>query len=222
MNQQGLSKNIIIIVVLLGLIFVALIFVVLTNNRDEQQLPTTSPTPLPINLNYPIASQQPFVQSGSNQKGVLIVETTPAQAEIKVDEQEITGQDSFAPTNLTPVMFNDIPVGKHIVRVRKAGYLTTEIEATVEPNKVNKLEIYLTANEEADTINKIKTLLPITTDEYTIENLSNINKIQVIIRQEPFRVNKQKAIDWFKQNGVQNPEKESSILFYPALGVKEQ
>ena len=65
---------------------------------------------------------------------------------------------------------------------------------------------------------KIILLLPVITEEYTIEYLPNIDKFFVSILKNPFEVYKKEVENWFYSHGVKNLEELNIIWNTPLKG----
>lgn len=60
--------------------------------------------------------------------------------------------------------------------------------------------------EDQPLIEQIIQRLPASTTEYDIEYLSSSNTFVITIKDSPFEQNSQKALQWFFDNGIKNPE----------------
>lgn len=206
-----------LILLILGLMLILLIVTPLFLPKKKS---VVVPSPSPNLAVYPSAQPQQFSKSEIQKFGGLIVTSNVPTAEVTIDEKEVKDAEFYAPKNYTSFAINRIPVGRHVLRVNKIGYLNTTLEVEIQADQVNQVNIELKVNPEIQAINEAIKEMPVLTDEYYIEYLAGIGKIQTIIRKDPFEENKQKAIEWFGERGIQNPE-AGGVLFYPALGVKQ-
>lgn len=67
-------------------------------------------------------------------------------------------------------------------------------------------------------LNDIISVLPIETEEYTIQYLPKTKKFIVMILENPFEENKKKVEEWFKEQGVEDLS-ELNISFGSSRGV---
>lgn len=204
----------------LFVLFIMLALLVITPFLLPKKKLVVTPSPTPNLSIYPTSQPQQFNRPEPEKFGSLVVNSNVAATEVTIDEKEVKDPEFYAPKNYTPFAINNIPAGKHILRANKIGYLSVTLEVQVEAGEAKEVKIDLKVNPEVKAINEAVKEMPVSTDEYYIEYLSRIGKIQTIIKKAPYEENKQKAVEWFKERGIQNPE-AGGILFYPALGVKQ-
>lgn len=212
-NIQTNRKMFLLIGALIAMLVVLIIVSIFQRSVSPQSVSLTN-----LEQQYPTAKPQSYPGT-SNTTGTLVVTSAIFNPTVTIDEDEDKDPNFFAPSNIPPFVVNGISVGKHVIRAQKDGYINRTITVNVQPYQITRVHIAMDKNTEQDSLDKVKTELPVDTDQYHIEYLSGINKIQVTIKQSPFDANKQKAIDWFKQHGVTDPENEG-VVFYPALYVK--
>lgn len=205
-----------LIFILVGLVIGVLIIPLFLPQKPET--PLSSPIPSP-KIQYPFAQQQIFPNIQPAQKVSASITTTPPGAEVTIDKEILNSQNVIAPINISPFTIQDIPEGKHSIRVFRLGYLVKTQEIEVQKGKDNTFSVVLEKSPVEDRIQNIIAKMPVSTADYYIEYLDAIKKIQVLVRKAPYEINKQKAVDWFNQNGISDPE-TSGIEFYPALNVK--
>lgn len=64
-----------------------------------------------------------------------------------------------------------------------------------------------------DIIKEIISQLPVETQDYSIQYLPASQQFFILIKQNPYGVNKAKALAWFKNFGLVNPEEELPLFF---------
>lgn len=209
------NSKLLIFLLLGGVVGILIIPWFISKEPDSvQPSPVASPT-----IIYPFGEQPIFPISVNSATTTLSIGTDPSGAEVTIDQEILNRQNIVTPINISPFTLKNIPVGKHTLRIFKLGYLVKNQEIEVLENKSNDFSIKLEKNPEENQILSIISELPVSTEDYYIEYLDAIKKIQVVIRQAPYESNKVKAIDWFKRNGINNPE-AAGIEFYPALNIQ--
>jgi hypothetical protein len=211
-----IKQSKLLIFILAGMLIGILIIPLFFQKKPIEPTLLLSPSP---KVQYPFAQQQIFPNSQSGQIFTISITTVPPGSEVTIDKDFLNKQDIVAPINVSPFTVQNIPEGRHSVRLFKLGYLVKTQEIEVKSGQSNSFSIVLEKNPNESQIQDIITKMPVSTEDYHIEYLDGIKKIQVVIRKSPYEVNKKKAIEWFEQNGVSNPE-NSGIEFYPALNVQ--
>lgn len=208
------------LLLLLGLGLLLLILSPLYLPSPSEPLPSPSPSPAILRglPEFPQAQPQEFNQQNSLYRGGLTVNANIEAVKVTIDAQEVKSPEFFAPDNATPFILERIPAGQHVLRASKLGFLNQTLSVEVKPDQVTQVNIEMKPDPDFDALEEATKQMPVSTDEYYIEYLDKIGKIQVIIKKAPFETYKQSAINWFKQRGIENPE-ESGVLFYPALNV---
>lgn len=208
------------LLVLLGLGILLLILSPLYLPGPSEPVPSPSPSPATLRglPEFPQAQPQEFDLQSSLNQGSLAVNAKTEGVKVTIDAQEVKSPEFFAPDNITPFIVERIPVGRHVLRASKLGFLSQTFPVDVKPDQVTQVNIEMKPDPDFDALEEAASQMPISTDEYFIEYLDKIGKIQVIVRKAPFETYKQSAINWFKQRGIENPE-ESGVLFYPAVNI---
>jgi hypothetical protein len=214
-----LSKiKLLLILTGLGLLVLFLLPLVFNDTSQLQISPSPSATSQRVISNFPPAQPQEFVEQLSTQTGSLAINSNIEAVKVTIDAEEVQSPEFFAPENTTPFLIESLPAGKHTIRASKLGYLNQTLPIEVSTNKLTDITVILEVDPSLDSIQEAIKEMPVSTDEYFIEHLDSIGKIQTIIRKAPFETYKQQAIEWFKERGINNPE-ASGILFYPALNI---
>lgn len=208
------------LLILLAVGFLAIIVIPLFLSRNNpSEFPQPSPANTKILPNFPPAQPQEFNNGQNSNQGGLSVDSNTPGVKATIDEKEVQSSEFFAPENITPFVIDKIPEGKHILRASKLGFLDQTLFVEIKNNQVSQVNITLDPDPDFNALQEAIKEMPISADEFYIEYLDGISKIQVIIKKTPFETYKLRAIDWFRQKGIKNPE-ESGILFYPAVNAK--
>lgn len=210
-NTINKSKTLLFVFgVCLALFFIAILIISFISSDRNLQSPQTAPLSQK-ELSYTEAKDQQYTQT-SQGYGILVVTSEPDQAEVKIDEKEVKNPSFYAPTNKTPFIVKKIPVGNHVIRTSLPGYIVSEITINVLANQVSRANLTLALDNNYLALQKLEAIMPIKTDDYTIEYFPFTKKVQVFVNKPPFDQSKQKAINYFKQNGVSNPEAEGVVF----------
>lgn len=206
------------------LLFIILVFLTIIISRkgpsQTQQTSQFTPTPSVGQNNeatYPHTSQ--LFQQQNNQEGILAVDSNIPDVYVSIDNNPTSDPKHYSPWNKTPFIIDKIPAGQHSLEAFKLGFLKVNQTITISAAQTTRIHLNLLINPEYPNLQKATSLMPISTDEYYIEYLDKINKIDVIIKKSPFSVNKEKVISWFKSQNVNNPE-EDGVMFYAGIGVQ--
>lgn len=206
---------------LLFIILVLLTIIVSQRGSKIKQIPEPSTAPTSnqsgTEANYPHTSQVFQQQSGG--AGTLVVDSSISDVYVSIDNNSSTDPKYYSPWNKTPFILDSIPAGQHNLEAFKLGFLKVSQTITITANQTTRIHLNLLVNPEFPNLQKAISLMPISTDEYYIEYLDKINKIDVIIKKSPFSVNKEKVVSWFKSQNVNNPE-EDGVMFYTGVGVQ--
>lgn len=84
----------------------------------------------PLVVLYAIGYRSASVKGSSGQVGVLLIETIPRNADIKVNEK---------PAGRTPEAVSNLPVGKAHIQITKAGYRPWEKTFDIEPARATEV-----------------------------------------------------------------------------------
>ncbi len=66
--------------------------------------------------------------------GFISIKSTPPGAEVYLDDEDM-------PRGTTPCIIQDVPRGRHVVRVRLFGYAEATSEVDVRPNGMSKVKV---------------------------------------------------------------------------------
>jgi len=214
------KSKLLLILLLIGVLALLLLPLLIPTNEAPPATPQSSPKIVRGLPDFPSAQTQEFNNQTSTEFGSLAINSNIHYVSITVDQDEVANPEFFAPENFTPFIIEKIPTGSHILRASKLGFLNQELVVEIKANQILEISIELQTDPNSSALQNAINLMPISTDEYFIEYLYSIGKIQVIIRKDPFGEHKQQAINWFKQHGIENPE-ESGALFYPAVNINQ-
>jgi len=214
------KSKLLLILLLIGVLALLLLPLFLPTSEAPPATPQSSPRVVRGLPDFPSAQTQEFNNQTSREFGSLAVNSNIQNVSITIDQEEVTNSEFFAPENFTPFIIEKIPTGSHILRASKLGFLNQKLAVEIKANQILQISIELQTDPNSNALQNATSLMPISTDEYFIEYLDSIGKIQVIIRKDPFEEHKQQAIDWFKKQGVENPE-ESGVLIYPAVNINQ-
>jgi hypothetical protein len=142
------------LLILLVAIFISVIIISLTESGrapSEGALPGTRPSPTPPQPLHPReeayneAKPQEFYSEGSNKTGTLVVTATTPEVRVMIDDGEAEGPVGSKPypIQITPFRVTDVPVGEHLLRAAKPGYIMTEIPFTVSEDGITRIQITL-------------------------------------------------------------------------------
>ena len=211
-NLQSVAKNklfLVVSVVVVLLLFGALIFL-------ASKVTETSPLDN-VNIQIPNAPEIKIL--------VLRVEPLPDQKGVSTSPSiKIVFKDSIIDEKIT---VNSSPKVSFSRSVSPRGYTLTLVpEKNLKINTKYTLDVFHdktkiyawsfttgTVGANPSIVEKIKGVLPYDVDSFRITYSATSDTFVVTIFEKPVENNKKLALDWFKSQGLKNPEKEINITY---------
>lgn len=213
------KKTVLLIIILIVFVFIVLIIISVISPK---KIPPSQSNQVGVTLpDYPLAANQVFTNQNTNRFGYLVVTSGIDNTQVTIDSEEIASQGQYAPVNTPPFIVKNIPIGKHILKASKEGYLLKNYEFKISENSITALHILLNEDPEATNLKKAQALMPINTVDYSIQYFPGAFKTMVIISRAPYDLNKQLAIQWFKDRGVSNPERSGVVFVDATKGIPQ-